>query len=160
MAPDFRVLQRFMSKILVNPVTDCWEWTAYRQKQGYGCFSYHGIQRLAHRASWELHFGRIPSGKDILHKCDNPPCVNPSHLFIGDDFINQQDRVAKGRHKGVAWDQRGEANKCAKLTDETVFAIRAKYTGKRGEQRIFSKRYGVCQSLISQIVNRKIWTHI
>lgn len=74
----------------------CWEWTRGRDPHGYGRFATPNSD-LAHRASWELHNGPIPAGLNVLHHCDNPPCVNPRHLFLGTQKDNVDDMVAKGR---------------------------------------------------------------
>jgi hypothetical protein len=76
----------------------CWEWDAMRDRKGYGILM-SGPKRLrAHRISYEIHFGPIPDGLFILHRCDNPPCVNPAHLFLGTLADNNRDKTAKGRH--------------------------------------------------------------
>jgi hypothetical protein len=91
--------QRFWAK--VKKTETCWTWTAYRDPQGYGTFSVgpratHAPHR-AHRVAWELTNGQIPDGSLVLHRCDNPSCVNPKHLFLGTHQDNQRDKVAKGR---------------------------------------------------------------
>lgn len=78
----------------------CWEWQGAR-KQGvrpYGFFSINGRQFTAHRVCWNLYRGAIPAGLHVCHHCDNPPCVNPEHLFLGTAKDNAQDKVKKGRH--------------------------------------------------------------
>ena len=76
----------------------CWLWTAYRDSKGYGfAVPGRGQKQLAHRVSWVLHFGQIPDGLLVLHKCDNPPCVRPDHLFLGTHADNAADMVAKDR---------------------------------------------------------------
>jgi len=87
---------RFWKK--VDKSGDCWLWISGRDRPGgYGQFSCAGKQIRAHRYSWELHNGSIPEGLWVLHRCDNPPCVNPAHLFIGDRKANMDDAAAKGR---------------------------------------------------------------
>lgn len=86
--------ERFWAKVEKGP--DCWEWKAFRNK-GYGKFTYNGRMYLAHRLSWILTNGPIPDGLGVLHSCDNPPCVNPDHLFLGTQLDNMRDASNKGR---------------------------------------------------------------
>lgn len=88
-------LKRFFSKILTTR-GGCWEWQGFRNSQGYGAGK-HLRQTLAHRISFELFRGPLLAEMCVLHKCDNPCCVNPNHLFIGDRDINNKDRAKKGR---------------------------------------------------------------
>src|SRR5258708_5281579 len=97
--------QRFWSRVTVAGSDDCWPWDK-EGAQGYGDFYYDGALGKAHRYSLSLKNGPIPHGKCILHSCDNPPCVNPLHLFCGTKKDNFDDMVAKGRRivaKGERW---------------------------------------------------------
>ena len=90
--------QRFDKKYLINETTDCWEWQNATNNIGYGMFRWAtGKMRTAHRVSYELFNGPIPDGMAVCHKCDNPKCVNPKHLWVGTLKQNAQDMVAKGR---------------------------------------------------------------
>lgn len=91
---------RFHASYIVNAETGCWEWTGWIHPKGYGVLPMGGKSKKvrAHRLSWELHFGPIPDGQLALHTCDVRKCVNPQHLFLGDEGINARDCVAKGRH--------------------------------------------------------------
>lgn len=85
----------------VDKAGDCWIWTRCRDRRGYGRFSAKGHRR-AHRFSWALTNGPIPPGMCVLHRCDNPPCVNPAHLFVGTSNDNVADMMAKGRFRNLA----------------------------------------------------------
>lgn len=88
---------RFFSKVVKNPDNGCWEWTGAHGPAGHGQFVVDHKKVVASRFSWELHFGKIPDGMEVCHKCDNPPCVNPEHLFLGTQGDNMRDCSAKGR---------------------------------------------------------------
>lgn len=126
----------------------CLVWTGSTTTGGYGRVAApDGTLKLAHRAAWELANGPIPDGMDILHRCDNPPCADPEHLFLGDDSDNQQD----ARHKG----RRGSD----KLTPDDVRAIREQYAaGVQG--KVLAPLYGVSRATISLVVNRKAWRDV
>ena len=111
--------ERFDEKY--EPVTEsgCWIWTACSNGDGYGLIAINSQPSRAHRVSWSLHKGIIPDGVNVLHKCDNPSCVNPDHLFLGTQQDNVTDMIQKNRHN-----HRGEANGKAKLNDDKVREIR------------------------------------
>lgn len=152
---------RFWSKVDKNgpipkhcPELDqCWVWTGARMLYGYG---YLGNRRkpnnLAHRLSWEIHCGVIPESLCVLHKCDNPPCVNPSHLFLGTRIENNKDCVAKERNP----DHHKESNPNVKLTQddiEWIFLMRA----DGATQQEIADIVHVTQSHISSILRGKAW---
>jgi HNH endonuclease len=106
--------ERFWAKVTMGKPHECWAWGAYQTKDGYGSLKISGATRLAHRTAWELVYGSIPGGLQVLHNCDNPPCCNPLHLFLGNQLENNRDRDAKGRNgyskrahcpQGHAYDQ-------------------------------------------------------
>jgi hypothetical protein len=81
----------------VDTSGDCWEWQGARVSKGYGSLAIEGRAATAHRRSWELTYGPIPTGMHVLHRCDNPPCVRPDHLWLGTNTENVYDSMAKGR---------------------------------------------------------------
>jgi hypothetical protein len=134
----------------VTAETGCIEWTAARNASGYGV-TWNGQKTvLAHRYSYQLSVGPIPDGMHILHRCDNPPCINPDHLFPGDDNDNVVDMIAKGRNNI------GQKNGSTKLTDEQVVAIRS----DARTQRVIAKEYGISQSQVSWIKSGRGWKHM
>lgn len=92
--------QRFWEKVEKNGPSLCWEWRAVKDRYGYGRFCLGVDQRgaLAHRTAWFVKYGEIPHGKSVLHKCDNPACVNPEHLYLGTQLENMRDMLQKGRN--------------------------------------------------------------
>lgn len=95
--------ERYHSSYIKKGTNECWEWCGPRNKHGYGRFLYRHKETTAHRKGWEFANGKKPPA-DILvcHKCDNPPCQNPNHLFLGTPLDNMQDMVKKGRHRNQA----------------------------------------------------------
>ena len=143
--------QRVWSRVPAKGSNDCWEWSGYRNEHGYGALK----GRLAHRLVWQLERGPIPDGMNVCHRCDNPPCCNPAHLFLGTQSDNVHDMVSKGRRRGgnVA----GERNGASKLTDADVASIRERYVPRKVTLRQLATEYGVSDSAISMIVNGRRW---
>ncbi len=147
---------RFWEKVNVGGPDDCWEWTAWKNNKGYGQISYQGKLQLAHRFSWKLANEDPPGEMCVLHRCDNPLCVNPNHLFLGTQKDNMQDKKRKRRTAS----QKGTENGKAKLTEENVLRIRELYSTGNYYQRELAVKYKVSRSQIKEIVNRKQWRHI
>jgi len=153
-------------KIDFDGPNGCWVWTAWRNKRGYG-YTSNGVKEKnveAHRMSWRVHFGDIPVGMFVCHRCDNPSCVNPGHLFLGTHQDNVTDCAKKGRNvKGEKWQRcvrprikRGTAHYLAKLNEDVVRAIRAS-TESRTQ---LAHRYGVTVATISDVLKRATWAHV
>lgn len=102
---DMPVEERFWSKVEKLGPDDCWEWLGGTRKGGYGSFWKDGKTKVASRVSYEFVSGSIPDGMHCCHTCDNPPCVNPAHLFIGTSLTNVRDKMTKGRGAGNQWRQ-------------------------------------------------------
>jgi HNH endonuclease len=132
----------------------CWVWTGCKAT-GYGQIKVDGKMRYAHRISFERTFGAIPEGMLVLHKCDNPACVNPGHLFLGDHTANMRDKVAKNRQAR----QPGSKNPSAKLTEDDVRIIRSELA-EGMMQRTLAERFGVTPSAVSLIARGKKWGHV
>lgn len=102
-----RVDQRTRFYAKVQQGEGCWLWQGARHQQGgYGLFNFDGKLQVASRVMWQLERGPIPDGLHVLHTCDNPPCVNPAHLFVGSAAENAQDRGRKGRHGAHRYPER------------------------------------------------------
>ncbi len=142
---------RFWEKVRVT--SGCWEWTGRRTSSGYGQIALTDAGRRTMRAprvAWLLSNGAIPPGLLVLHRCDNPPCVNPDHLFLGTDMDNARDKIAKGR------DASGARNGRARLIATDVKDIRHRLA--EGERKnSIGRVYGVDRSTIRRIANGRHW---
>jgi hypothetical protein len=151
-------MDRFMDHVIIQPGPDgCWVWQGpFMRHNNYGVFCYDRTNRLAHRASYEFHTGvRPPKGMLVCHRCDNPPCVNPAHLFLGTYADNARDMRAKGRGN----DARGERSPSAKLTEQEVTTIKARLAA--GETRAaIARDYPVHYTTIHAIYVGEHWTHL
>jgi hypothetical protein len=146
-------IKRFWSRVnIINDLNSCWNWKEGTFNHGYGRFR-SGKDHLTHRVSWELAFGEIPENLCVCHKCDNPLCVRPDHLFLGTHQENMCDMANKNR----APRNTGEKSGTHKLNWQNIISIRDAYSNGRKIQTELAKDYGVSQSTIWQIVNYKTW---
>lgn len=146
------IKDRFMKKVAQG--TGCWMWTASAMNSGYGQFGHNGTMRQAHRVSYELHIGPIPSGRSILHSCDNKLCVNPAHLRPGTHSENIKEAYARNRRAKP--DVAGEKHPRASI--KMVDAIRMRDLRTAGMTvTAIARRYGVKRSLVSDVVNGRCW---
>ena len=136
----------------------CWVWVGCVEADGYGRVHVGGKGVLAHRQSWLMSRGTIPDGLCVLHHCDNPPCVNPDHLFLGTPGDNAADRAAKGRNGATG--APGERHGFANLTDDAVRTIRADCASGLQTHREIAARFGVSRSVVSTISANKAWRHV
>lgn len=150
---SFSLEEAFWQYVTPGNPDDCWEWQQNRHSFGHGFLNYRRKQYQAHRVAYELHFGPIPEGLDCLHKCDNPPCCNPAHLFLGTQGDNNVDRSKKGRSA------RGSKVHSAKLTETDVVAIRSMRAN--GATIVgLAKLYGLSETHTAGIIARRKWKHI
>lgn len=157
--------QRFWDRVELGGPDDCWEWRAACRRGGYGVITWAGRPEAAHRVAWILQEGPIPEGIHILHKCDNPPCVNPRHLFAGTPKDNMLDKIRKGR--GGRWTETNpqkqrkvqQRNYQLKLTEDQVLQIRT-LRAEGVKQAELARRFGVTEMNISLIVRRLGWKHL
>lgn len=156
-------LARFWRK--VRRTEDCWEWQGCLNRQNYGKFHSRPVLWLAHRFAYTIAHGPIPTGLCVLHRCDNPRCVRPDHLFLGSIADNNADMAAKGR-RGISGfvrvprKQTGTDNHMAKLTDEVVRDIRARYASGGASLSTLAREYGCSPNTISRAIHRVSWKHV
>jgi hypothetical protein len=144
----------FWAKIVRGTPDECWLWTHCRNRAGYGRVRFSGCTRLAHRVAYEITFDLVdPPHLFVLHRCDNPPCVNPSHLFVGTHHDNMRDMRAKGRSLV------GERQPASRLTTADVQDIRQRRAAGQTLEAI-GLLYGVSLSNVHFICTRKHWRHL
>jgi len=152
----------FNQKINFTAPKGCHEWMACRNPAGYGqvtITSYAESAQLSHRIAWIIVHGLIPNGLHVLHHCDNPPCCNVEHLFLGTPRTNVDDKMAKGRHpcNATGYMPTGKAhhfyNTGLKLTREEAFVVRA----EAGLQKDIARRHGIAPSMVSRIKSGEYW---
>jgi hypothetical protein len=158
---DSKVISRFWK--YVKKGRGCWEWQGATHDYGYGVLNirlglrgdHYSCVARAHRISWEIHNGSIPEGFCVLHKCDNPPCVNPDHLWLGTKKDNTSDMYKKGRNRGNF--REGECKAKRKLTEDQVRNIKRRLTGRRGEISSLAREHGVTIGAVWLIAKGKNW---
>lgn len=141
----------------VDQSESCWLWTGATHLLGYGILNWRGSIERAHRLAYQFETGETPE-EYVLHKCDVPGCVNPSHLYAGDQSDNMQDVWDRDRmpERDLA-EQSGELNPSAKLSNAQVVEIRRKYSTGDVSQYDLAEEYNVKQPQISRIVNNSSW---
>ena len=145
--------ERFWSKVdRSGDPNSCWPWIAGCDGKGYGAFKEAGRQEIASRFAYKLVVGPVPAGLWVLHSCDNPPCVNPAHLFLGTGATNSADRNEKGRQ---AW---GERSGHARLTLEDVRNIRA-LVASGASLASLGRRYRVTTSTAHKAAHGSTWRY-
>lgn len=156
-----QMIDKFLSSVGFSDEDSCWNWLAGKYTTGYGYFYINDEKKivLAHRFGYEIVFGDIPANLEICHKCDNPSCVNPNHLFLGTHRDNMIDAVRKGRMNPTLPDNRGENHGNHKLTESDIIDIRNKYYCGESQGDIAGS-YSINQSTVSRIVNGVRWKHI
>lgn len=139
-------------RIQVDTNTGCWLWMGSKNSQGYGHIGVKGKIEGTHRVAFKSVYGYLTKGLDICHHCDNPPCVNPEHLFEGTRLDNIQDAMHKGRI------QKGEQRPGSKLTEEKVRQIRC--IGDNISSRKLAKKFGVSYHVVATVLNGTSWKHV
>ena len=156
---DFTTKKRFWKHVDKRGENECWEWKAYCNSLGYGQIMVtHPKSRCAqyvHRVSWIIHNKEIPLGMCVLHKCDNPSCVNPDHLFLGTRADNNHDMINKGR----APDRKGERAPNRKLTSMEVKEIRRLYIDGI-KRKLIARQFNIVEKYVYNIAARHVWKDI
>lgn len=147
--PEHTTFRRFVENIQIKGPNDCWEWAGSKTSANYGLLYVNGKLEYAHRFSLELDGRPVPDRHHACHSCDNPPCVNPAHLFVGTPLDNTLDKVQKNRHTY------GEKHPHSKLSNEDVATIRVLF--EQGVwQADLARQFNVNSSHISNIVNNLV----
>jgi HNH endonuclease len=136
------ILERFWDKVNKEGLNGCWEWTACKDKDGYGLIKIRPKMIKAHRLSWYIHNNKlIPEGLFVCHACDNTGCVNPSHLFLGTPLDNMRDMITKNR-----------GHKLRKLTEESIEQIINEHKTKGTSHRNLAKQFAISKTHITRIL--------
>lgn len=157
------ITERFGRYVYLSLNTGCWEWRGAKNEHGYGVIGKEGGRGAgnskAHRLSYQIFCDTIPTPKELIcHKCDNPSCVNPKHLFVGSPKDNTADMIAKGRNSKPPL-RYGEANPRSKLTEERVLNVRQ--LSKQGlTSRRIARLHSVDKNTVLAIINHKTWRHV
>jgi Autographiviridae endonuclease len=176
--PDQQQSRHYWKHVVIKE-SGCWEWDGPVLTKGYGAVTCTGRVQSAHRVSYRIHVGPIPNGLWVLHHCDNPPCSNPEHLYLGGPKENSRDMALRGRsvkgrsipHPTIGGDnhylrrhpekiKRGSQKSTSKLTEDDVIQIRHLYATGTYRQVDLASTYGVTQEVISSVVLRKTWRHV
>jgi len=151
--------RRFWSKIRIRNSDQCWEWIAAHHSFGYGVFRIGSKAKgtacnaKAHRMAWLLTNGPIPPGLHVLHRCDNPPCCNPAHLYLGNDWANQRDRVTRGRGNT------GSKHPAAKLDERQVREIKQRLIDGKMQKEV-ARDFGISVQAMNGIWKGRVWRHV
>lgn len=149
------VPQDFHRRVRSGAPDECWPWLGSLNTCGYGNVRYQGRSYIAHRLAYELATGNAPGEARVCHTCDNPPCCNPAHLFLGTQAENIADCIAKGRFRS----HRGENHNLARLTETQVLEIR-RLRADGWPHKAIAERFAITTNHVSMICRRRIWTHL
>ena len=135
---------------------DCLEWIYGRACFGYGIVQSEGRSQVAHRVSYKKYVGKIGKGLFVLHRCDNPPCINPKHLFLGTNMDNMQDKMRKGRLRVLF----GENHPMAKVKNVDIIKMRKDYANAKFTLEELARIYKLSPLTVRDIIKRKRWKHL
>ncbi len=151
-------MEKLWKRINKKGEDECWEWLGSVSKNGYGQFGINNKVYYTHRAVYELIYGIIPKGLCVCHKCNNPPCCNPNHLFLGTARENSDKRDREGRWR--TGDYCGEKHGRSKLTEKNIMEIRTLYSTGKYFQRELGEMFGVSRTHIDRILGKRTWKHL
>lgn len=162
---------RFWSHVDIRGDDECWEWKTSKFRGGYGQFKVNGRNIRASRLAYFIQHGVDPLDAQVCHTCDNPPCCNPSHLFLGDNADNRNDSIAKGRDNTASGERHGSHTKPERwargervggsiLTAAQVSEMRALYLTGAHTQQDLADRFGVKRETIGRVVRGENWKHL
>jgi hypothetical protein len=133
----------------------CWEWSHRRNPSGYGTLKVMNKHALAHRIAWEIAVSEIPENLCVLHRCDNPSCCNPAHLFLGTREENNADKMSKGRHVSL----NGTKHPRTYISEDKVKEIRRMAESKIPHRRI-AQHFNMPYQTVYSIISRASWKHV
>lgn len=154
------IVSRFWALVDRGAPDACWNWKGPVRGRGYGSFNTGNRSDYTHRLAWIITYGQVLPGQVICHRCDNPACCNPAHLFIGSQRDNMRDMVRKGRNRSSVTYRPGSSNPFARLTESQVIAIRNRYQQGGITQQSLAREYGVSRPMIGHIIARRNWKHL
>ena len=146
--------EHFWAQVKILGPDDCWEWQGGKSRKGYGHARFDDHTVAAHRVAWILTHGPIPESLQVLHKCDNPPCCNPAHLFLGTNADNMADKIAKNRQP------HGTKIPLAKLNEQQVIEARQCYAEGGISIAALAREYGVNRITMKNALQRHTWRHV
>jgi len=154
-AYEMTIKERLLNFCIIDKKSECWNWISSKNEKGYGAISIKNKHCIAHRESYKIFIGKIPKKQLVCHRCDNPSCINPSHLFLGNDKINSDDKIKKGRLVSSP----GSKNGNSKLNEKDVIKIKLKIN--KGYNLVaLAKEFNVTPESIYYIKNNKTWRHV
>jgi len=154
-----KLIERFWSRVdKESSPSGCWNWIGCKSPRGYGRFGIGKKMERANRISLALVVGSLKDDWHACHKCDNPSCVNPDHLWLGSPAENMQDMIKKGRRSNIS--PKGECHGFSRLTENDAREIRERYIPWKFSRGTLAKIYGVSRGTIQAVLEGRTWRHV